>query len=116
MTDGTIMNGAFFKKNCHWREECLPFVVQNYNVLPDDEKEKKSNIHHVFCGLHVLHNLCIYAEKPLIDWEKNVEEEGTTHASFKNSSNSRTFDLLYEMYKLLSRTHGDQKSGKVDQW
>ena len=106
----------FFKKKCHWREECLPFVVQNYNVLPDDEKEKKSNIHHVFCGLHVLHNLCIYAEKPLIDWEKNVEEEGTTHASFKNSSNSRTFDLLYEMYKLLSRTHGDQKSGKVDQW
>ena len=70
----------------------------------------------MFCGLHVLHNLCIYAEKPLIDWEKNVEEEGTTHASFKKSSNSRTFDLLYEMYKLLSRTHGDQKSGKVDQW
>ena len=62
----------------------------------------------MFCGLHVLHNLCIYAEKPLIDWEKNVEEEGTTHASFKKSSNSRTFDLLYEMYKLLSRTHGDQ--------
>ena len=52
----------------------------------------------------------------IIDWEKNVEEEGTTHASFKKSSNSRTFDLLYEMYKLLSRTHGDQKSGKVDQW
>ena len=70
----------------------------------------------MFCGLHVLHNLCIYAEKPLIDWEKNVEEEGTTHASFKKSSNSRTFDLLYEMYKLLSRTHGDQKSGKVNQW
>ena len=54
----------------------MPFVVKNYNILPDDEKEKISNIHHVFCGLHVLPNLGIYAEKSLIDREKTVEEEG----------------------------------------
>ena len=107
MTDRTIMNSAFFKKLCHWREEYLPLVVQNYNILPDDEKENISNIHHVFCGLHVLYNLDIYEEKSLIDWEKIVEEGGTTHGSFKNSSNSRIFDLLYETSKLLSRSHGD---------
>ena len=107
MTDRTIMNSAFLKKLCHWREEYLPFVVQNYNILPDDEKENISNIHHVFCGLHVLYNLDIYGEKSLIDWEKIVEEGGTTHGSFKNSSNSRIFDLLYETSKLLSRSHGD---------
>ena len=116
MTDRTIMNKAFFKKFSCWREECLPFVVKNYNILPDDKKEKISNIHHVFCGLHVLCNLGIYAEKSLIDWEKTVEQEGTTNGSFKNSSNSRAFDLLYEISKLLSRSHGDQKSGKADQW
>ena len=66
MTDHTIMNSAFLKKFSYWTEECLPFVVKNY-VLPDDEKEKISNIHHVFCGLCVLHNLHIYAEKSLID-------------------------------------------------
>ena len=97
------------------RKECLPFVVKNY-ILPDDEKEKISIVHHVFCGLHVLHNLGIYAEKSLIDWEKIVEEQGTMHGSFKNSSNSRTFDLLHEILELLSRSHGDQKSGKADQW
>ena len=45
-------------------------------------------------------NLGIYAEKSLIDWEKIPEEEGTTHGGFKNSSNSRTSDLLYEISKL----------------
>ena len=97
----------FFKKLCHWREEYLPLVVQNYNILPDDEKENISNIHHVFCGLHVLYNLDIYEEKSLIDWEKIVEEGGTTHGSFKNSSNSRILDLRYETSKILSRSHGD---------
>ena len=116
MTDHTIMNSAFLKTFSHWREECLLFVVQNYNILPDDEQEMISNIHHVFCRLHVLHNLGKKKKKSLIDWEKIVEEERTIHGSFKNSSNSRTFDLLYGISKLLSRSHEDQKSGKADQW
>ena len=38
MTDHTIMNSAFLKTFSHWREECLLFVAQNYNILPDDEQ------------------------------------------------------------------------------
>ena len=58
------------------------------------KKRLVTYIHPMFCGLHVLHNLDIYAEKSLIDWEKIIEE-GTTHGGLKNSSNSRPFDLLY---------------------
>ena len=50
MTDQTIMNSSFFKKFQHWREQIIPFVVENFRMLPNAEKEKISNMHHVFCG------------------------------------------------------------------
>ena len=94
----------------------LPFVVENYNEIPDKAKEKITTVHHVFCGLHVVHNLGLYAEKALLEWEKMVEEEGNVHGGFKNSSNSRTYDLLFELSKLTSYKHGDQRNGKADEW
>ena len=116
MTDRTIMNSTFFEQFSHWRKEIIPFVIKNYELLPEDEKEKISRMHHLFCGLHVLHNLGIYAEKALLEWEKVVEEAGNIHGGFKNSANSRTYDLLNELSKLTSYTHGDQRSGKADLW
>ena len=50
MTDRTIMNSSFFKKFQHWREVIIPFDVENFSVLANAEKEKISNMHHVFCG------------------------------------------------------------------
>ena len=74
MTDRTIMNSSFFKKFQHWREQIIPFVVENFSMLPNAEREKISNMHHVFCGLHVIHNLGTYVEKAIYEWEKIVEE------------------------------------------
>ena len=74
MTDRTIMNSSFFKKFQHWREQIIPFVVENFNMLPNTEREKINNMHHVFCGLHVIHNLGTYVEKAIYEWEKIVEE------------------------------------------
>nr|XP_047132169.1 uncharacterized protein LOC124811083 isoform X1 [Hydra vulgaris] len=111
MTDRTIVNSSFFHQFKHWREAILPFVVENYDQLPLNEKLKISQMHHVFCGLHVIHNLGIYAEKA-IEWEKVVEQEGSIHGGFKSSQNSRTFDILYELSKLTSYRHGDQRNGK----
>ena len=116
MTDRTVVNKTFFQQFQHWRKEILPFVVENYNDLPDDEIAKISEMHHVFCGLHVIHNLGRYAENVLVEWEKVVEEEGTAHGGFMTSTNSRTFDLLYELSKLVSYTHGDQRNAKAAEW
>nr|XP_047138638.1 uncharacterized protein LOC124805782 [Hydra vulgaris] len=116
MTDRTIVNSSFFHQFKHWREAILPFVVENYDQLPLNEKLKISQMHHVFCGLHVIHNLGIYAEKAIIEWEKVVEQEGSIHGGFKSSQNSRTFDILYELSKLTSYRHGDQRYGKADEW
>ncbi|XP_065673357.1 uncharacterized protein LOC136090527 [Hydra vulgaris] len=116
MTDRTIVNSSFFKQFKHWREAILPFVVENYDRLPLNEKLKISQMHHVFCGLHVIHNLGIYAEKAIIEWEKVVEQEGSIHGGFINSENSRTFDILSELSKLTSYRHGDQWNGKADEW
>ena len=72
-------------------------------------------MHHVFCAVHVLHNLGIYCEKAILEWKQIVEEEGSSHGGFK-TTNSRTYDIFFEISKLLSYSHGDQKSGKADQW
>ena len=85
MTDRTIMNSSFFKKFQHWREQIIPFVVENFSMLPNAEKEKISNIHHAFCGLHVIHNLGTYAEKAINEWEKIIEEQGNMHGGFKGT-------------------------------
>ena len=67
------MNSSFFNKFKHWREEIIPFLVKNFNMFLNPEKEKISNMHHVFCGLHVIHNLGTYAEKAIYEWEKITE-------------------------------------------
>ena len=73
-------------------------------------------MHHVFCGLHVIHNLGKYAEKAIYEWEKIIEEQGKMHDGFKLTQKSRTYNLLFEISKLLSKSHGDQKNGKADEW
>ena len=43
-------------------------------------------MHHVFCGLHVIHNLRTYAEKKQFmsgQWEKIIEIQDNMHGGFK---------------------------------
>ena len=69
MTDRTIMNSTF-NKFAHWLETVIPFVIENYQSFSDNQKKNISNMHHVFCGLQVLHNLGIYSEKAILEWEE----------------------------------------------
>ena len=41
-TDQTIMHSSSFKKFQHWREEIIPFVVENFSMVPNAMKKKKS--------------------------------------------------------------------------
>ena len=116
MTDRCGVNGAFFNQFQAWRKDIIPFIVDNYEQLPLEEQTKISRMHHVFCGLHVVHNLGIYAENALKKWEPIAEEINADHGGFKSSNNSRTYSLLYELSKLTSYTHGDQRNGKADEW
>ncbi len=113
MTDRTIMNSTFCEQFVHWRKELIPLVVENYDKLPDSAKDKITRKHHVFCGLHVLHNMGTYAEEALNEWEKIVEESGNLHGGFKNGNFSRTYTLLDKLSKLRSYAHGDQRNGWV---
>ena len=38
------------------------------------------------------------------------------HGRFKVTQNSRTYNLLFEFSKLLSKSHGDKKTEKADEW
>ena len=115
MTDRCAVNGCFFDEFKKWRTEIIPFVVKNYDSMPQNEKETITRMHHVFCGLHVLHNMGLYAEKAIKEWEKVVLEDASIHSGFQKG-NSRSYDLLFELSKLTSVAHGDQRSGKAAEW
>ena len=72
-------------------------------MLLNAERETISNIHHGFCGLHITHNLGMYAKKAIYEWEKIMKEHGNIHGGFKNTQKSRTYNLLFEVSKLLNK-------------
>ena len=114
MTDRCATNASFVDELKTWRNEVLPLVIENYNDLPDSEKEKLTHVNHLFCSIHVIHNLGIYAEGAVKDWEK-IAAVLSQHGGFQ-TSNSRTYDILYEISKLCSYTHGNQRNGKASEW
>ena len=65
-----MTNASFVDELKTWRNEVLPLGIENYNDLPDREKEKPTQVNHLFCSIHVIHNLGIYAEGAVKDWEK----------------------------------------------
>ena len=81
-------------------------MIENYKSLPNNQKEITSNMQHVFCGLHALHNLGIYSEKAILEWEKVVEEEGSFHGGFKNTNSG--IHIAYNFLLII------RQSGKAD--
>ena len=59
-----------------------------------------------------IHSLGSYAEKAIFEWEKIIEEQGNMHGGFKVTQMSQTYNLLFEVSKLLSKSHGHQKKNK----
>ena len=114
MTDRAITNKTFVDHLSSWRSDILPFVIEKFDDLPDDEKAKFTRMNHLFCGLHMVHNMGLYAETAMREWLKIVcfTEK---HGGF-TTSNSRVYDLLFEISKLCSYTHGDQRNGKAPYW
>ena len=56
-----------------------------------------------------LHSLGTYAEKATFEWEKIIQEQGNMHGGLKVTQMSQTYNLLFEVSKLLSKSHGHQK-------
>ena len=55
MTD-RYTNASLMQRLKSWRNEVLPPVIDNFNDLYDEEKEKLTQIYHLFCGIPVVHN------------------------------------------------------------
>ena len=88
--------------------------MEKYDDLPDHEKAKFTHMNHLFSGLHVVHNMGFYVETAMRERLKIVclTEK---HGRF-TTSNSRIYDLLFEISKLCSYTHRDQRNGKAPYW
>ena len=63
----------------------------------------------------ILKRLVVYKSQNHLVAVQVVEQEGGSHGGFKNSNNSLTYDILYELSKLTSYKHGDQRNGKADE-
>ena len=114
MTDRCATNASFVEQLKSWRNEVLPTVIDNFDDLSDEEKVTLTRLNHLFCSIHVVHNSGIYSENAVKEWEK-IAAVLSRHGGFQ-SSDSRTYDMLFKISKLCSYTHGDQRNGKAKEW
>lgn len=98
MTDIHVVNSSLVSQFSSWRKKMLPLVIENYKDLPACEQEKFAKTNHVFCGLHVIHNLGVAAESAVKEWVK-IAAMVNKHAGF-NTKNSRVYDMLFEVSKI----------------
>ena len=95
MTDRHIVNCSFVEQLQEWRKEVLPLIIERYNELPNDEKDKVARMNHVFCGLkHVVHNLGTAADAAVKEWVK-IAAVIHKQSGFV-TKNSRIYDMLFE--------------------
>ena len=112
MTDRHIVDSSFVNQLSAWRQDVLPVAIENYENLPNEGKVKLVRINHVFCGLHVVYNFGIAAEGAVKEWVK-IAAVVDKHAGFITKN---IYDMLYEVSKICSSTHGDQRNGKAVAW
>ena len=98
LTDPHIVNHSFVAQLTKWRQDVLPAVIENYDQLDDDSKEKMARMNHVFCGLRVIHNLGVAAEAAVKQWVE-IASLNNIHPGFI-TKNSRVYNLLYEISNL----------------
>lgn len=114
MTDRHVVNRSFVDQLTKWREVVLPLAAENAENLSETERAKLVDINHVFCGLHVVHNMGVQAEAAMKEWLSLILLTDS-HGGF-HTSNSRVYDMLFEISKLCSYTHGDQRNGRASHW
>ena len=106
MTDRCATNALFVEQLKSWRNEVLPTIID----LSDEEKVKLTRLNHLFCSILVVHNLGIYFQNAVKEWEK-IAAVLSRHGGFQ-SSNSRTYDMLFVIFNCV-RTH---MVGKTKGW
>ena len=116
MTDRHVVNKSFKEKLQDARKELFEKYLEGYDTLSKDEQKKMTDLHGLFCGLHVLSNMGTAAGKALVVFEEIALPEGVkiSDSAFQKG-NSRTFDLIFELSQSMT-VGGSQRTGRFADW
>ena len=116
ITDRHIVNKVYHNLFEQYRANFLPLLSElDLSGLSQDEKDSLVKVNHLFCALHVVHNIGTVAKTALKDFESAASQSKIGSSGFV-SAQSRTVDLLYELSKAFSVSHNYQKAGMADMW
>ncbi|XP_069103061.1 putative leucine-rich repeat-containing protein DDB_G0290503 [Argopecten irradians] len=105
MTDRHIVNKCYQHKFENLRKQYGEEIIDNWDTLTEDEKNKTAEVNGLFCGLHVIINMASASLKGLKEFED--------HNEIVNNYNqqSAASELIRACAKAFMVTSGDEKSG-----
>ena len=106
MSDRHIVEKNFNQLLKLYREESLPIVIKNWNLLSEDQQNDLARINNFFCGLHFLVGMADSAVEILKHWEHLHLEE----SSDSSPKESGTIELIRTTCKSVHK-HASEKAG-----
>ena len=110
-SDRHTVNKSFMNQLWEYRYSFLPHCIKNFHSLRADEVENIVQMNHLFCGMHAIHGMGTVCKDAVKEFENLAASQITTHGFSKQ--NARTYDILYEISKALTKGHGYEKAGAV---
>ena len=89
MSDRAAPQKSFNLLLSNYRSNILPEVVTNWNELSKDEQVILSQIHHFYCGMHLVVNMAEHASESLKLTERNFDSPATEHVIHRQASDEQ---------------------------
>ena len=105
MTDRSVVNNTYCSDLEAVRKDVFGLLYDEWESIPDDEKEKLTKVNDLYCGLHVLANMATSARSTLKQFEL---EEGSDQADKLNAKQDDATSVILQCSKALT-PGGDQK-------
>lgn len=109
MSDRAAAQKSFNDLLATYRAEILPKVTSNWDNLSEDEQSSLSQMHHFYCGMHLVVNMAEHASESLKLTERNYDSPTSAYA-IHATNEPACIRLIRTACKAFER-RGDEKSG-----
>ena len=101
-----------------WQENFLPLAVKDLPNMTDEQVQNIVRMNNLFCGAHVIINMGTVCKESLKEYENIAATNlpAVVRGFNKGGAGGRTFGILYEISKALTKTHNYMKAGAVHYW
>ena len=110
-SDRHIVNKSYMTQLKEYRSTFLKHCIKHFHSLGAEEVQNIVRMNHLFCGMHAIHGMGTVCKDAIKEFESLAASQIMTHGF--NKQNARSYDILYEISKALTKGHGNEQVGVV---